>query len=90
MPSRHEIRHHGSPRREPGEFAKSVSGVEISRQSVFERLRSGRIDTAETSSLHLDALRYLKDVNAHLVAGAAYPVLESKGELLASRPRQDM
>jgi phosphate:Na+ symporter len=55
----------------------------------FERLRSGRIDTAETSALHLDALRYLKDVNAHLVAGAAYPVLESKGELLASRLRQE-
>jgi phosphate:Na+ symporter len=28
-------------------------------------------------------------VNAHLVAAAAYPVLESKGELLPSRLRQD-
>jgi len=58
-------------------------------EAHFERLRSGRIDTAETSALHLDALRYLKSVNAHLVAGAAYPLLESKGELLASRLRQD-
>lgn len=58
-------------------------------EAHFERLRSGRIDTAETSALHLDALRYLKSVNAHLVAGAAYPLLESKGELLASRLRHD-
>jgi phosphate:Na+ symporter len=58
-------------------------------EAHFERLRSGRIDTAETSALHLDALRYLKSVNAHLVAGAAYPLLESKGDLLRSRLRQD-
>jgi phosphate:Na+ symporter len=57
--------------------------------SHFARLRAGRIDTAETSSLHLDALRDLKRVNAHLVAAAAYPVLESKGDLPASRLRQD-
>lgn len=55
----------------------------------FERLRAGRIETAETSSLHLDILRDLKRVNTHLVAAAAYPVLESKGELLPSRLRQD-
>ena len=57
--------------------------------SHFARLRTGRVDTAETSSLHLDALRDLKRVNAHLVAAAAYPVLESKGDLLASRLRPD-
>ena len=56
--------------------------------SHFERLRAGRIDTAETSTLHLDALRDLKSVNSHLVAAAAYPVLVSKGELLPSRLRQ--
>jgi phosphate:Na+ symporter len=53
----------------------------------FERLREGRVATVETSALHLDALRDLKRVNAHLVAAAAYPVLESKGELLPSRLR---
>ena len=53
----------------------------------FARLRAGRVDTAETSSLHLDALRDLKRVNAHLVAAAAYPVLETGGNLLASRLR---
>ena len=51
----------------------------------FERLREGHLATVETSALHLDALRDLKRVNAHLVAAAAYPVLENKGELLASR-----
>jgi phosphate:Na+ symporter len=61
----------------------------LATASHFERLRSGRVDTAETSSLHLDALRHLKQVNTHLVAAAAYPVLESKGELLPSRLRQD-
>jgi phosphate:Na+ symporter len=57
--------------------------------SHFARLQSGRIDTVETSSLHLDALRDIKRINAHLVAAAAYPVLEGKGELLSSRLRQD-
>jgi phosphate:Na+ symporter len=51
----------------------------------FERLKSGRKDTAESSALHLDALRDLKQVNSHLVAAAAYPVLKGHGELLESR-----
>ena len=41
----------------------------------FERLRAGRLDTAETSTLHLDALRDLKNVNTHLVAAALLIVL---------------
>jgi phosphate:Na+ symporter len=55
----------------------------------FARLRARRVDTVETSTMHLDALRDLKNVNTHLVAAAAYPVLESMGELLPSRVRQD-
>jgi phosphate:Na+ symporter len=58
-------------------------------ETHFDRLRTGRLDTAETSTLHLDALRDLKSVNTHLVAAAAYPVLERTGELLSSRLRQD-
>ena len=58
-------------------------------EAHFERLRAGRRESVETSSLHLEILRDLKRVNAHLVAAAAYPVLESKGELLASRIRPD-
>jgi phosphate:Na+ symporter len=59
-----------------------------STDAHFERLRSKRVDTTETSALHLDALRDLKSVNTHIVAAAAYPVLESKGELLSTRLRQ--
>jgi phosphate:Na+ symporter len=59
-----------------------------STDAHFDRLRSKRVDTTETSALHLDALRDLKMVNNHIVAAAAYPVLENKGELLSSRIRQ--
>jgi phosphate:Na+ symporter len=59
-----------------------------SMEAHFGRLRSRRPESAETSALHLDALRDLKSVNKHIVAAAAYPVLESKGELLPTRLRQ--
>ncbi|MGE7370445.1 Na/Pi cotransporter family protein [Neorhizobium sp. NPDC001467] len=51
----------------------------------FERLRKGDLASAESSSLHLDLLRDLKQINSHLVAATAYPVLEQQGELLQSR-----
>ena len=54
----------------------------------YARLRAGPAVVASTS-LHLDALRDLKRVNAHIVAAAAYPVLEHFGELLSSRLRSD-
>jgi phosphate:Na+ symporter len=38
--------------------------------------------------LHLDIVRDLKRVNAHLAA-AAYPILEGRGELLSSRLKQE-
>jgi phosphate:Na+ symporter len=55
----------------------------------FERPRAGRVDTAETSTMHLDALRDLKSVNSHLVAAAVYPILEGKDELLPTQLRSD-
>ena len=58
-------------------------------QAHFTRLRTGNGTTAETSSLHLDLVRDLKRVNAHLVAAAAYPVLKEQGELLRSRVRTE-
>lgn len=57
-------------------------------QNHFERLRATRSDATETGTLHLDILRDLKRVNTHLVAAAAYPLLEETGELLPSRLRQ--
>jgi phosphate:Na+ symporter len=59
-----------------------------STDAHYDRLRSKLPDTTETSALHLDALRDLKNVNNHIVAAAAYPVLENKGELLPTRLRQ--
>ncbi len=56
--------------------------------SHFDRLRAGKIESAETTGLHLDLLRDIKQINAHLVAAAAYPVLEDQGELLPSRLRK--
>jgi phosphate:Na+ symporter len=54
-------------------------------EAHFQRLREGSTETMETSSLHLDLVRDLKQLNSHLVAAAAYPVLEERGELLQSR-----
>ncbi|HTT79137.1 MAG TPA: Na/Pi cotransporter family protein, partial [Stellaceae bacterium] len=58
-------------------------------QAHFARIRAGRVESAETSALHLDVLRDLKRINAHLAA-AAYPVLERRGELLSTRLRQEV
>jgi phosphate:Na+ symporter len=50
-----------------------------------EKMRTGRLDTVQSSALQLDLLRDMKLVNIHIVAAAAYPVLERTGELLPSR-----
>lgn len=52
----------------------------------FARLRDGLPETIETSALHLDVLRDLKRINAHLTS-VAYPILEQTGELRNSRLR---
>jgi phosphate:Na+ symporter len=57
-------------------------------EAHFTRIRAGRVESVETSALHLDMLRDLKRINAH-IAAAAYPVLEQRGELLPSRLRQE-
>jgi phosphate:Na+ symporter len=54
----------------------------------FARLR-GTAGAKEAGALNLDLLRELKRVNSHLVAAAAYPVLEGQGELLPSRLRAE-
>lgn len=53
----------------------------------FDRLRSGNIETVETSALHLDALRDLKRVSSHLIEASAYPILKAHGALLPTRLR---
>jgi phosphate:Na+ symporter len=49
----------------------------------LERLREGRPETLETTSLHLDVLRDLKRIHSHICT-VAYPVLEAAGEMPAA------
>ena len=53
-------------------------------QRHFERLREGAARSLETSTLHLDTIRDLKQINS-LLASIAYPVLEEHGLLQGSR-----
>lgn len=41
----------------------------------FERLREGRPESLETTSLHLDVLRNLKRIHSH-ICSVSYPVLD--------------
>ncbi|MFM9849034.1 MAG: Na/Pi cotransporter family protein [Hyphomicrobiaceae bacterium] len=52
----------------------------------FARLREGRAESIETSSIHLDIIRDLKRINSHLTS-VAYPILEATGELQDTRLR---
>jgi phosphate:Na+ symporter len=52
------------------------------------RLREGRPESIETSSLHLDIARDLKRIAAH-IASVAYPILDESGALRRSRLRDE-
>ncbi|NTF32580.1 Na/Pi cotransporter family protein [Rhizobium skierniewicense] len=52
----------------------------------IERLRDGLPQSVQTSSLHLDMLRDLKRINAHIVS-VAHPILDQGGVLGESRLR---
>jgi phosphate:Na+ symporter len=54
----------------------------------LERLREGRPETLETTSLHLDVLRDLKRIHSH-ICSVAYPVLEAAGEVAADTDEGD-
>ncbi|WP_314959636.1 Na/Pi cotransporter family protein [Bradyrhizobium cosmicum] len=45
----------------------------------LDRLREGRPQTIETTSLHLDVLRDLRRIHSH-ICSVAYPVLDAAGE----------
>ncbi|MEZ5805894.1 MAG: Na/Pi cotransporter family protein [Rhizobiaceae bacterium] len=55
-----------------------------SSDSHFSRLGEGTAKSVETSSIHLDTIRDLKQINS-LLAAIAYPVLEEHGLLRGSR-----
>jgi phosphate:Na+ symporter len=56
-------------------------------ESHLARLREGRPESIESSSLHLDVLRDLKRIHSH-ICSVAYPVLERAGVLQASRLKE--
>ncbi|MCP1844385.1 phosphate:Na+ symporter [Bradyrhizobium sp. USDA 4524] len=55
----------------------------------LERLREGRPETIETTSLHLDVLRDLRRIHSH-ICSVAYPVLDAAGETAADRESTTM
>jgi phosphate:Na+ symporter len=56
----------------------------VAAESHYARLREGRPESMETSSIHLDVIRDLKRINGHLTS-VAYPILEAAGELANTR-----
>jgi hypothetical protein len=56
-------------------------------ESHLGRLREGRVESIETSSLHLAMRRDLKRIRPH-ICSVAYPVLEATGELQPSSLRK--
>jgi len=50
----------------------------------LSRLREGRPESIETSSLHVDILRDLKRIHSP-ICSVAYPVLEAAGALQPNR-----
>ena len=79
----HHARHHAGP--PPGRREGSLREAEVAAaDSHFARLREGRPESIETSSIHMDVIRDLKRINGHL-ASVAYPILEAAGELADTR-----
>jgi phosphate:Na+ symporter len=63
----------------------SIRAAELSAaDSHFARLREGRLESIDTSAIHLDIVRDLKRINSHLTS-VAYPILEAAGALRDSR-----
>ena len=59
-----------------------------SRKLHLARLHNGREESFETSDMHLETLRALRDINGHISA-IAYPILYRNGQLLETRLIQD-
>jgi phosphate:Na+ symporter len=59
--------------------------LEFSSQARhLRRLQDGSIKSADTSEIHLETIRALKQINS-LFAAVAYPILTESGDLLESR-----
>lgn len=58
--------------------------VRLSEEQHLQRLRAGNVASFESSSLHIDTMRDLKEINS-LVVSIGYPLLEGEGMLRRSR-----
>lgn len=58
--------------------------VRVSEEQHLQRLRNGNAASFESSSLHIDTIRDLKEINS-LFASIGYPLLENEGMLRGSR-----
>lgn len=58
-----------------------------SHHKHLDRLRSGKVESIETSDIHLDVVRAFKEINSLLVT-VSYPILTESGQLLQSRLAQ--
>ncbi|MEI9415151.1 Na/Pi cotransporter family protein [Mesorhizobium sp. Cs1321R2N1] len=56
----------------------------MSHDRHLKRLQSGMTQSVDTSDIHLEAVRALKEINS-LMASVAYPLLTQSGDLLESR-----
>jgi phosphate:Na+ symporter len=78
---------------EDARIARSLADEKVAFREIearatmahMETLRSSPLEQVRASALHLDLLRDIKAINSHIVAAAAYPVLEREGALLPSR-----
>ena len=67
---------------------ESIRTAEQKLQSKhLSRLREGVSESIETSAIHQETLRILKQVNTSF-AMAGYPILQDAGDLLSSRLQQ--
>ena len=74
-----------SPARALVEEKDRVRDVEQTLQrSHLDRLKMGLSESIETSNIHQETLRALKQVNSALTM-LAYPILSETGDLLSSR-----
>jgi phosphate:Na+ symporter len=56
----------------------------LASENHMARLKEGRVESLETSSLHIDILRDFKRIHSH-ICSTAYPALEAAGELNKTR-----
>ena len=60
-----------------------------SRKRHFRRLQTGKVQSFETSDIHLETLRAFRDFNSH-IASVATPILYQSGQLSETRLIEDM